>query len=76
MGYKFANTVVLILASLVTQLACAGFDAGLAAYKFEHYTTALKELRPLAEQGDADAQFKLGFMYGTGQGVPKTISKR
>jgi TPR repeat protein len=28
-------------------------------------------LRRLAEQGDAAAQFKLGFLYNIGQGVPK-----
>ena len=26
--------------------------------------------RHAAEQGDADAQFNLGFMYATGRGVP------
>ena len=27
--------------------------------------------RKAAEQGFADAQFKLGLMYGVGEGVPK-----
>lgn len=27
--------------------------------------------RPLAEQGDADAQFNLGLMYGAGKDVPQ-----
>ena len=31
----------------------------------------LVELRRLAEQGDADAQSKLGVMYDTGEGVPE-----
>ena len=35
------------------------------------YATALRELQPLAEQGDADAQSSLGWMYDTGRGVPK-----
>ena len=34
-------------------------------------TEELVELRRLAEQGDADAQFKLGFMYDNGEGVPE-----
>ena len=33
------------------------------------YATALKEFTPLAEQGDATAQYNLGLMYGNGQGV-------
>jgi len=35
------------------------------------YATALKEWRPLAEQGDAEAQCNLGYMYKCGQGVPQ-----
>ncbi len=35
------------------------------------YPTALRELRPLAEQGVAEAQFLLGVMYHYGQGVPQ-----
>ena len=30
---------------------------------------ALREWTPLAEQGDAHAQYNLGSMYGLGQGV-------
>ena len=40
--------------------AWAGFDEGLAAYHRGDYATALREMRPLANQGDADAQFNLG----------------
>jgi S1-C subfamily serine protease len=35
------------------------------------YATALRELKPLAKQGDADAQFNLGVMYENGRGVPQ-----
>ncbi len=35
------------------------------------YATAMRELRPLAEQGLAAAQFNLGLLYANGQGVPK-----
>ena len=40
---------------------------------FEHtdYATALKEVKPLAEQGNPDAQLFLAKMYLKGQGVPK-----
>ena len=45
------------------------FGAGLAAYEVGDYETALAEFRPLAEQGDAQAQRNLGLMYYNGQGV-------
>ena len=34
-------------------------------------TTSFLELRRRAEQGDAEAQFSLGFRYGEGEGVPE-----
>jgi len=47
----------------------ADFQAGLDAYEREDYATALKEWRPLAEQGLAAAQNNLGAMYINGEGV-------
>ena len=41
------------------------------AYNPKYYETALNEWRPLAEQGNADAQFYLGLMYQRGYGVPQ-----
>ncbi len=61
--------LALVLACALSAPAWAGFDEGLAAYNRGDYKTALREFRPLAEQGDAAAQFYLGFMYETGQGV-------
>ena len=31
----------------------------------------MREWKPLAEQGDAKAQARIGFMYSNGQGVPQ-----
>ena len=45
------------------------FEDGLAAYDRKDYATAVKLWRPLAEQGNAFAQFNLGAMYNYGQGV-------
>ncbi len=44
------------------------YDAAVA-YTNGDYTTAFNLFKPLAEQGNADAQFRLGFMYHTGEGV-------
>ena len=55
--------------------AWAGFAEGAAAYLRGDYATALREYRPLAEQGNAAAQTNLGFMYDNGQGVPQDYAE-
>ncbi len=47
------------------------YQEGYDAYNRGDYDTALKEWRPLAEQGNEAAQANLGFMYAKGQGVPQ-----
>ena len=44
---------------------------GLDAVQRKDYKTAYKLWLPLAEQGDAKAQYNLGQMYYEGQGVPQ-----
>ena len=52
-------------------VATAGpFEDAVANYRRGDYATALRLWHSLAEQGDADAQFHLGLMYESGQGVP------
>jgi hypothetical protein len=46
-------------------------DAGYAAYQKADYETALRLLRPLAEQGNPRAETTLGVMYDEGHGVPQ-----
>ncbi len=77
---KFAGLV--LIAALcagftlgLTAPAGAGWYEGVAAYDRGDYATALREWRPLAEQGDAKAQFNLGVMYYNGQGVPKEYAE-
>ncbi len=50
-------------------------DKALAAYESGDYATALKVLRPLAEQGQPDAQFRLGTMYDNGLGLPRDAAR-
>ncbi len=50
-------------------LAFADFAKGFDAYTSGDYATALKEFKPLAEQGHLYAQYNLGFMYDNGEGV-------
>ena len=61
-----------IVVGLVLVLAAptwADYQAGVDAYHAGDYQTALKEFRPLADQGDAAAQNNLGYMYELGKGV-------
>ncbi|MAG25177.1 hypothetical protein CMI47_06320 [Candidatus Pacearchaeota archaeon] len=44
---------------------------GWDAYQSGDFATALREFRPLAEQGLADAQCYLGAMYENGLGLPR-----
>ncbi len=59
----------------LTAPAWAGWDEGLAAYKRGDYATALREIRPLAERGDAKGQWALGVMYIMGRGVPQDYAE-
>ena len=45
------------------------------AYRRGDYSTALKEWRQLAGQGDAEAQLSLGYMYYEGKGVPQNFAE-
>jgi TPR repeat protein len=47
------------------------FQKGNRAYRRGDYATALRELKPVAEQGNAYAQYYLGRMYRLGKGVPQ-----
>jgi len=55
----------------MTAPAWTGFDEAVAAYQRGDYATAIRKFRPLAEQGNAEAQFNLGIMYDNGQGFPR-----
>jgi hypothetical protein len=66
-----------VLALMLVPVAGAAHDynAGLAAYLAGDHARALREWRPLAEQGNAVAQFSLGLMYNNGQGVPQDYAE-
>ena len=61
-----------ILSALAVAVVLSGaayaqdLQKGLAAAQAGDYATALQEWRPLAEQGDASAQYNLGTMYDNG----------
>ena len=58
-------TICLTLAVLIGSAGIswsADFQKGLIAYQSGDFATALREWTPLAEQGDALAQFSLGVV--------------
>jgi TPR repeat protein len=62
--------VVLAIASIAAdEPEPSALDPGIASYKAGDWKTAMAELTPLAEEGDAVAQFYVGFMFETGKGV-------
>ena len=68
---RTATMLLAVVVVLVAAPACTNSKTGVDAYEKGDYATALKEFRPLAERGDARAQFRLGVMYTMGQGVPQ-----
>ena len=67
----FIIPVLLLSLLLGAPSYSADFNKGLTAVQNGDFATALKEWKPLAEQGIARAQFNLGWMYGIGHGVPQ-----
>lgn len=63
--------IVVGFAVLSTCVYAADLRSGRTAYEQKDYARALKELAPLAQAGNVDAQVLLGKMYMLGQGVPK-----
>ncbi|TNF59397.1 MAG: sel1 repeat family protein [Rhodobacteraceae bacterium] len=69
------------LAALMLMFAASG-EAALAqdlsrgneAYRSGDYATAIREWLPLAERGEASAQFNLGVAYSKGRGVPQDFT--
>jgi TPR repeat protein len=73
---KIFKAISLVLSVAFTSMSghnslAQDFDKGLAAYNSGDFATALREWRPLAQQGNVGAQFNLGMMYRNGSGVPQ-----
>ena len=67
---KLLASLFLIITLGMAQGANAGpLEDGEAALSRGDYATALSLFRPLAAQGNAKAQFTLGYMYDNGEGV-------
>ena len=72
--------VLAIVVAIVTltprgPLFAQDLQAGAEAARRGDYATALAQWRPLAESGDAAAQFNVGMMHARGDGVPEDFAE-
>jgi hypothetical protein len=76
---KHAVAVIILLLGFATRVVAGPLEDADVAVKRHDYATTLRLIRPLAERGDASAQYILGFFYDnrprTGTAI-STIEKR
>jgi len=71
---KLTATICLTLAVLLGSAGVsrsADLQKGLIAAQSGDYATSFRELTPLAKQGNANAQYQIGWMSFVGRGVPQ-----
>jgi TPR repeat protein len=68
-------TASLMLVAIAGAAVAGPFEEGNAAFSRGDYPTALRLWRPLAEQGFAEAEYDLGYMYLKGHGVPPNYAE-
>lgn len=75
----------LLAAFLLTAAGCSkaptpeeinkALSEGMTAYRSGNFAGALEKFKPIAEKGDARAQFSVGVMYNQGQGVAQDVKQ-
>jgi len=58
------------IAATTAPALAQGVETGITAWQAGNYEEAIRVWRPLADRGDADAQFNLAQAYKLGRGVP------
>ena len=71
----FRCGVLAVILCVIVSPVSAGVQTGVDAYQRGDYATALREWKPLAEQGQINAQYYLGLMYANGRGVPRDYAE-
>ena len=67
--------ILLALSTFVVMALAGDFEDGLVAYKNNDYKKAIELYQKAAEQGNAEAQYKLGIMYQNGKGAKQDYKK-
>jgi uncharacterized protein len=73
MSAKYLVAAMMAVAA-AAPLSAQSVKAGIDAWQRADYAGAITIWRPLAEGGDADAQFNLGQAYRLGRGVPLDLA--
>lgn len=64
----------MVMALCFTMMLCGcastALKAGQQDFDAQNYSAALQKMRPLAEKGNADAQYAVGYMLYYGKGTP------
>ena len=68
---KHVVVAIILILGFAAPAAAGRLEDADAAFKRRDYATAVRLIRPLAEQGDANAQYNLGVLYDNGLGVPQ-----
>lgn len=69
--FTHAIAAIILLLGFTTPVVAGPLEDADAAIKRRDYATALRLIRPLAERGNANAQYNLGVFYDNGLGVPQ-----
>ncbi|HWQ52805.1 MAG TPA: metallophosphoesterase [Bryobacteraceae bacterium] len=71
------KALIVIIAIFITLAPSmrADFKTGLEAYNSGNYAAALENWLPIAEKGDANAQYNVALLYARGEGIPQDIPK-
>lgn len=73
MNRKYLVAAALLIATAAPSSG-QSVKAGIEAWQRSDYAGAVAIWRPLAEKGDADAEFNLGQAYRLGRGVPTNLA--
>ena len=68
---KHVIAAIILALSFAEPAATGPLEDADAAAKKRDYATAVRLIRPVAEQGNANAQYNLGVFYDNGLGVPQ-----
>jgi TPR repeat protein len=71
----FILAAIVLMSCFAAPGAAAPVDDAVAAFNRSDFPAALQLLRPLADQGVAEAQVFLGQMYDFGHGVPQDYAE-
>ncbi|MBI3774218.1 MAG: sel1 repeat family protein [Gammaproteobacteria bacterium] len=70
-----SGCVCLWLTVLAVPVHAESLEKAIEAYDFKEYQEAAQWLRPWAEKGEVEAQYRFGTLYENGQGVAKNLEE-